>query len=88
VGFVRADDLAGGLAVRDVSQDREQVVVGEAPGRGRQTEGLVDFVAAQDGGQLDRAGHLGADAGGTGGSGLLEPAPGAGADAHERDLCF
>lgn len=36
--------------------------------------------------ELDRAGHLGADAGGAGGSGLLEPAPGPGTDAHERDL--
>ncbi|WP_030775866.1 hypothetical protein [Streptomyces sp. NRRL F-2664] len=59
--FVRADDFAGGLAVRDVAQDRDQVVVGEAAGRSRQAEGLVDFVVAQDGGQLNRAGRLGAD---------------------------
>src|ERR1041385_4386249 len=78
----------GGLAVGEGSQDREQVVVGEAPGLGRESEGLVDLVVAQDGGQLDRAGHLGADTDRAGGSGLLEPAPGSGADAHERDLRF
>lgn len=84
VGLVGADHLAGWLAVRDVSQDREQVAVGEASGRGRKSQGLVDSVVAQDGGQLDRAGHLGADAGGAGGSGFLESASRAGADAHER----
>ncbi|SCF95411.1 hypothetical protein [Streptomyces sp. Ncost-T10-10d] len=88
VGLVRADNLADGLAVRDVSQDREQVVVGEAPGRGRQAEGLIDSAVAQDGGQLDRAGHLGADTDRPDGSGLLEPAPGPGADAHGRDPRF
>lgn len=46
VGLVGSDDLAGGLVVRDVSQDREQVAVGEAPGRGRKSQGLVDFVVA------------------------------------------
>jgi hypothetical protein len=46
VGLVGSDDLAGELVVREKSQDREQVAVGEAPGRGRKSQGLVDFVVA------------------------------------------
>lgn len=74
VGLVRADDLADGLAGRDVLQDGDQVVLGEAPGRGGEPECLVDPVASQDSGEFDSVGPLGADPGRPGGSGLLQPA--------------
>ncbi|GAA3126292.1 hypothetical protein GCM10020254_87140 [Streptomyces goshikiensis] len=59
-------------------QDGDQVVLGEAPGRGREPEGLVDPVAALDRGELDGMGHLGADAGRPAGPASFSqrPAPG------------
>lgn len=46
-GLIRADDLADGFAGRDVLQDGDHVVLGEAPLHSRELEGLIDPVAAR-----------------------------------------
>ena len=84
--LVDADQVADLSAARQVVQDRAEVVFVEAAGRGGQTQRLVNLCRTEDGGELDRAGHLGPDPGGAGGGGLDQPLVRPVADGQEVGL--
>ena len=67
-------------------QDRAEVVFVEPAGSRRQAQRLVDLALAEDGGELDRPGHLRPDPGGAGRGGLDQPAVSAVADVQEVGL--
>ena len=67
-------------------QDRGEVVLGEPARDGGQAQRLVDLPGAEDTGQLNGLGHLGADPGGAGGAGLDQPAVRTLAEPKEGDL--
>mgnify|MGYP000038174174 CR=1 FL=1 len=67
-------------------EDRLEVAVVEAAGRGGRCQGLLDRLGADQGGQVGGAGHLGPDALGARRRGGDEPALGATAELTEGAL--
>src|SRR5699024_8001556 len=73
VGLVGDDQVGGGSAGGVVVDDRGQVALGEAPGRGGDPEACVNLIGADQGGQLQGGGHLGPDPDRPGRGGLDQP---------------
>src|SRR6266536_6166326 len=86
VGLISPDHIARLPGGAQVVQDRGEVVLGEPARDGGQAQRLVDLPGAEDTGQLDGLGHLGADPGGAGGAGLDQPAVRTLAEPKEGDL--
>src|SRR5439155_2231040 len=86
VGLIDVDEIAWIAVQREVVQDRAEVGLVEPAGRGGQPQRLIDLGRAEDGGELDRAGHLGPHPGGAGRGGLDEPRLRAVADVEEVRL--
>jgi hypothetical protein len=54
VGLVGAYEVSGVAVDSQVVEDRAEVVLVESACRGGQAEGVVDLLAAHDGGEFDR----------------------------------